>query len=183
MRCVYKWCSKVSRTSRKGNRRTKRRRSTTAKIRAIQRRYISGSDLCPFFHRFLSLSGERERERERGREEPFGHSRERQDERRASPRTRSNGVRNAIETIVAIWARNQNLGFFLKVNYSRPGSVPEEIPWILPRIQPNAFLTNTRTQVSDTVDTRRANISALNRGQCWHGAKIAKNKRPADTAG
>jgi len=65
IRCAYKRCSKVS-TSCTRKRRMKRRWSTVAKIRAIQRRYISRSDLCSFFRRFLSLSDKR------GREELFG---------------------------------------------------------------------------------------------------------------
>lgn len=80
--------------SHRGKRRTKRRRSTAAKIRAIQRRYISRSDLCPFFHRFLSLSGEKD-----GGEEPFGSQRAASDKTAASIST---------STLQRRWKRDRN---------------------------------------------------------------------------
>lgn len=86
----------VAKSARVAQEKGERKEEKAAKIRAIQRRYISGSDLWPFFSRFLSLSGEREEEKN-----PSAQPRATR-RRRASSRTRSNGVRNAIETIVAI---------------------------------------------------------------------------------
>lgn len=120
----------VAKSARRCNCARNMRRCSVAKIRAIHRHYISGSDLCSFFRRFLSLSGEKERETEEVNSSE--HSRERQD---ISPpsfpltQARSDSVRNVIERL-SLSERAIKLRLLLESELL-VASVPKGIPWTL----------------------------------------------------